>query len=89
MEKGVQMTEFNPQPQQQQALDLRQLQGMRQQQAVGKLQNIMSIALQMFLQGKTDNIPQAFVLAKEFVNHFELVVIPDFEREQARQSRPT
>lgn len=84
MEKCVQMTDFQ-QPQQQ-ALDLRQLQGMRQQQAVGKLQNIMSISLQMFLQGKAESIEDAFTLSQQFVGYFENEVIPEFERSQARDS---
>lgn len=70
-----------------QAVDLNQVKVMRQQQAIGKLQNTMQIALQMFLQGRADNIPEAFELAQHFVGYFENEVIPEFEREQAAKDK--
>lgn len=56
-----------PQQQQQPVIDLGQLKQVRQQQAVGRLQNKISIALQMFLHSKVNNIEDAFALAEEFI----------------------
>jgi hypothetical protein len=41
----------------------------------------------MFLQGKAETIPDAFILAEQFVYHFENVVIK--KEEERLKNKPT